>query len=326
VKFTSTINSTINCSDLYDKAAESLKKLDNDIDETIQDLAQKVEARGVPKNKVARQVLKELTAREVLSPSRIYEGLGVEQKRKYKKRKIEETFPQAENISAEESSTNQQAVQVTATRRGQSEILKNMNVGPDIKLVSEEQKRIGASKQENESLKDNDRLEEKEGSESVKEKEMAHLREENRRLKSEKEELQRQLAEKTEQISELRKDNEGLQKVGELELLRAIQDRFYAGPGLLKETELEKISEKAGRDIEKTLQHYNTVLGDVAELGLPIPLGTYIITKPDMVLVPVRIMINFDKMEVELSLWKKKLQIPSPSTSVSSNASKAASN
>lgn len=318
------IESSIDCKDLYDNAAERLRRLDNDIDETIQDLAKKVEARGVLENKVARQVVKELTAREVLSQSRIYEGLGIEQKRKYKRREIEETFPQAEKISAEESSTNQQAIQVAATKAGQSVTFKNMNAGPDIKLVSREQKRIGGSRQENESPKDNDRLEEKKESESI--KEIARLREKITKLNLRNEELQRQLAEKIEQIGELRKDNEGLQKVGQHELLRAIQERFYAGPELLKGKELEKISEKVGRDIEKTLQHYNTVLGDVAKLGLPIPLGTYIITKPDMVLVPVRIMINFDKMEVELSLWKKKLQIPSPSTSVSSDASKAASN
>jgi predicted RNase H-like nuclease (RuvC/YqgF family) len=199
-----------------------------------------------------------------------------------------------------------------------------MNGVPDIMTVSEERKQIAELTQENERLKENERLTEKEKSELI--KKMAYLKKENARLNSEKEERERQLAEKTEQISELRKDNEGLQKVGQLELLREIQERFYAGPELIKEKELEKISEKAGRYIERTLQHYNTVLGDVAELGLPIPLGTYIITKPDMVLVPVRIKINFDKMEVELSLWKKKLQLPSPSTSVSSNASNAASN
>lgn len=77
--------SGVNCSDLYDNAAEKLKRLDNDIDRTIQDLAKEVEARGVPKNKVARQVARELTAREVLSPSRIYKGLGIEYKRKYVK-------------------------------------------------------------------------------------------------------------------------------------------------------------------------------------------------------------------------------------------------
>jgi DNA-binding ferritin-like protein len=61
--------SIIDCKDLYDNAAERLKELDNDIDKTIQDLAQAVEAKGVPKNKVARQVVKELTARGIKSNS-----------------------------------------------------------------------------------------------------------------------------------------------------------------------------------------------------------------------------------------------------------------
>jgi predicted RNase H-like nuclease (RuvC/YqgF family) len=194
-----------------------------------------------------------------------------------------------------------------------------MNGGLNIKLDSEEQKQISKLRQENERLKENGRLKEKKESELINK---AYLRKENARLKSKNQELERQLAEKTEQISELRKDNEGLQKDRRLEFLREIQEKFYDEPGLLKAKELEKISEKAGRDIETTLQRYNTTLGDVAELGLPIPLGTYIITKPDMVLVPVRVMINFDKMEVKLSLWEKKLQLPSPSASVSSDASK----
>lgn len=45
----------VDCSDLYENAAEKLKRLDNDIDRTIQDLAKEVEARGFPKDKVARQ-------------------------------------------------------------------------------------------------------------------------------------------------------------------------------------------------------------------------------------------------------------------------------
>jgi hypothetical protein len=157
---------SINCSDLYDNAAEGLKGLDNDINEIIQDLAKDVEARGVPKNKVARQVVKELTAREVLSQSRIYEGLDIEYKRKRKyKKSIEETFPQVENTSTE-SCTNQLAVQVSA-RTGQSETLKDMNGGPDIKLVPEEQKQIAELRQENERLKKNERLKEKEESELI---------------------------------------------------------------------------------------------------------------------------------------------------------------
>lgn len=297
---------TIDCSDLYDNAAERLKRLDNDIDKIIQDLAKNVEARGVPKNKVARQVVKELTARGVLSPSRIYEGLGIEQKRKYKKREIEETFPPVENISTEESSPNQQTIQVAAARTGQSETSKDMNGGLNIKLVSEEQKRFEALRQENESLKENERL---------KEKEIA-------RLKSEKEELKEQLAKKTEQINELRKENEGLQKDRRLEFLREIQEKFYDEPGLLKAEEIEKISEKAGRNIETTLQRYGTFLRNEAESGQPVPLGTYIMIKSKKILVPVRIMIDFDKRKIEASLREKKLQTPSQSVSVSSDASK----
>jgi hypothetical protein len=312
------IVSIVDCSDLYDNAAERLKGLNNDIDKTIQDLAKKLEARGVPKNKVTRQVVKELTAREVLSPSRIYKGLGSQQKRKYKKRELEKTFPQVEIISTEESSTNQQVIQVAATKTGQSETLKDMNGGLDIKLASEEQKQIGVLRQENESLTKNEREKEKEKSELV--KEIAYLRKENAGLKSKNEELERQLAEKTDQVGELRKDIEGPQKDKQLEFLREIQERFYDEPGLLKAKELERISEESGRDIEMILQRYNTVLREAAESGQPVPLGTYIIAKPGMVLVPVKIMIDFDERKVELSLWEKKLQIPSPSVTYSSDA------
>jgi hypothetical protein len=148
------IESSIDCKDLYDNAAERLKGLDNDIDKTIKDLAKDVEARGVPKNEVGRQVVKELTARGALSASRIYEGLGIEQKRKRKKKDIEETFPSVENISTEESSTNQQAIQVVATTTGQLVTLDDFNGRSDIKRVSEEQKEKEMRRQEDERLKE----------------------------------------------------------------------------------------------------------------------------------------------------------------------------
>jgi myosin heavy subunit len=296
------IISIVDCSDLYDNAAERLKGLDNDIDKTIQDLAKKVEARGVPKNKVARQVVKELTAREVLSPSRIYKGLGSEQKRKYKKREIEETFPQEEIISTEESSTNQQIIQVAATRIGQSETLKDLNGGPDIKLVSEEQKQMGALRQENESLKEKER----EKSELI--KEMAYSRKEYARLKSKNEELENQLAEKTEQVGELRRDNESLKEKTQPELLQELQEKFYDQPGLIDAKRLQKISMESGKNLEIMLERYNSILQDAIDSGQPVPVGTYIITKPDMKLVPIGIHVDFDKRKIKMSLWEKKLQ------------------
>jgi hypothetical protein len=237
---------SINCSDLYDNAAEGLKGLDNDINEIIQDLAKDVEARGVPKNKVARQVVKELTAREVLSQSRIYEGLGMEYKRKHKK-SIEETFPQ---VDSTESSTNQLAVQVAA-RTGQSETLKDMNGGPDIKLVSE-----------------NERLKEKEESELI-----AYLRKENARLNSKNEELEEQLAKKTERESELKKEIEVLTEKTLPQMFHEIQEKFYDEPGLLRGDKLQKVHEEAGKNLVFLLEHYNSVLQEAVEKGQPVPVG-----------------------------------------------------
>jgi hypothetical protein len=292
---------SINCSDLYDNAAEGLKGLDNDINEIIHNLAKDVEARGVPKNKVARQVVKELTAREVLSQSRIYEGLGIDYKRKHKK-SIEETFPQVENTSTEYS-TNQLAVQVAA-RTGQSETLKDMNGGPDIKLVSE-----------------NERLKEKEESELI-----AYLRKENARLNSKNEELEEQLAKKTERESELKKEIEVLTEKTLPQMFHEIQEKFYDEPGLLRGDKLQKVHEEAGKNLVFLLEHYNSVLQEAVEKGQPVPVGLYIIAKPDMVFVPVRFTVDFEKRKLNISLWEKKLwekklQIPSPSDSVSSDAS-----
>jgi hypothetical protein len=41
-----------------------------------------------------------------------------------------------------------------------------------------------------------------------------------------------------------------------------------------------------------------------------VPIGLYIIAKPDMVFVPVRFTIDFERKKLTLSLWEKKLQSP----------------
>jgi hypothetical protein len=301
--------STIHCSDLYDKAAERLKGLDIDIDKTIQDLAKDIEARGVPKNEVARQVVKELTAREVLSPSRIYEGLGIEYKRKRKKKDTEETFPSVENISTGESSTNQQTVQEVATTTGQSVTLDDFNGRSDIKSVSEEQKMKEMRRQEDERLKEK----EKENLELVK------------KLKSDIEELKKQLADKTAEASKLKRDNEALTKRTQLELFREIQERFYDEPGLIKGDKLQKLNETAGKNLVRMLERYNSILNDAVARGEPVPVGLYVIARPKMVFIPIKFMVDFGMQRIDLSLWEKKLENPSPSNSASSDDSKVRS-
>jgi regulator of replication initiation timing len=296
------LNSKVNCCDLYDNAAEKLKTLDNDIDKTIWDLSKDVEARGVPKNKVARQVVKELTARKALSQSRIYEGLGIEYKRKYKKRVSEKTFLLVENIS-EESSTPQ-AILLAASSRGLSETLEDINGRPDIKLVSEEQKKKEMPGQEDEMLKGI----EKDKSEPELIREIAYLRGKIAKSKSDIEELKKQLAEKTEEASELRRDNEALKEKTQPELLRELQEKFHDQPGLIDAKTLHKISVESGKNLQIMLERYNFIIQDAIDLGQPVPVGTYIITKPDMKLVPIRILVDFDKRTVRMSLWEKKVQ------------------
>jgi regulator of replication initiation timing len=164
-----------------------------------------------------------------------------------------------------------------------------MNGGLNVKLVSEEQKQIGVLRQENESLKEKEKSEE------------------NARLKSEKEGLERQLVEKTEQVNELKRENEGLKEKSQPELFKELQDKFYDKPGLMDAKQLQKISIQAGRDLETWVRRYSTIINNAVQLGEPVPMGLYIITKPDMKLVPVRVLVDFDKRRIDVSLWEKKL-------------------
>jgi flagellar biosynthesis/type III secretory pathway protein FliH len=253
--------SRVDCSDLYHSAAEELKRLDNDIDKTILDLAKDVEARGVPKNKVAREVVRELTAREVLSPSRIYEGPGVEYKRESKKKVTEETFPRVENSSKEESS---RVLLLGASSTGQS-------YTPSHK---------------------DERLNGKEESELI--KEIAYLRGKN-------EELEKQLAEKNEQISELRQED--LRKTRQLEYLQELQTKLYDTPGIMIDAKnLGSISIEEGQKHVSTLEKYADIIQKETESGHPLPFGLYTMNKRQKKLVPVGLNINFEARKIKLSL------------------------
>jgi hypothetical protein len=257
------------CSDLYENAAEELKRLDHDIDKIIQDLANKVEARGVPKNKVARQVVKELTGRGVLSPTRIYKGLGIEYKRKYVKRVAKETFPQVENIPTEESSTNTHAVQVVATSTGHSETLTGMNRRPNMITDKESAKRLS--------------------------------------LQQEEAEVERNLLKH--EISDLKNQVKVLNEKSSPELLKEIEEKFADDQkGVLDSKKMQKISMEAGRNLMILVERYNSILQEAVERGKPVPLGTYILTRPELKIVPIRIMVDFDRKRIWVELWEKRLQ------------------
>jgi len=119
--------------------------------------------------------------------------------------------------------------------------------------------------------------------------------------------LQKKLEDVSKERDSLRNEVKVIKEKSQPELLNELHEKFYDKPGLLDAKQLQKVSEKAGRDLETILKRYTTIIKSAIESGEPVPLGTYIITKPDMKLVPVRIFIDFEKREIEISLWEKKL-------------------
>jgi hypothetical protein len=55
------------------------------------------------------------------------------------------------------------------------------------------------------------------------------------------------------------------------------------------------------------LERYNSILNDAVVRGQPIPVGLYVIAKPDNVFVPVRVTVDFRLKRIDISLWEKKL-------------------
>jgi hypothetical protein len=119
--------------------------------------------------------------------------------------------------------------------------------------------------------------------------------------------LQKKLEDVVKERDTLSNEVKVIKEKSQPELLKELQEKFYDEPGLMDAKQLQKISEKAGRDIETIIQRYNIIIKSAIEAGEPIPLGTYVITKPDMKLIPVRIFVDINKREIKISLWEKKL-------------------
>ena len=104
--------------------------------------------------------------------------------------------------------------------------------------------------------------------------------------------LQKELEDVVKERDSLSNEVKVIKEKTQPELLKDLHEMFYDKPGLMDAKQLQKISEKAGRDLETIIKRYTTIIKSAIESGEPVPLGTYIIIKPDMKLVPVRIMIE----------------------------------
>jgi predicted transcriptional regulator len=111
--------------------------------------------------------------------------------------------------------------------------------------------------------------------------------------------LQKKLEDVSKERDNLSNEVKVIKEKTQPELLHELKEIFYDKPGLLDAKQLQKVSEKAGRDLETILQRYKIIIKSAIESGEPVPIWTYIITKPDMKLVPVRITIDFEKKTID---------------------------
>jgi hypothetical protein len=107
----------------------------------------------------------------------------------------------------------------------------------------------------------------------------------------------------------VKRENKILKEKTQPELFKELQEKFHDEPGILDANKLHKVSESVGKELVILLGHYNSILKDAVESGQPVPFGTYIMTKPEKKLVPVRVLINFDRRTIKIELWQKKLQV-----------------
>jgi hypothetical protein len=145
------------------------------------------------------------------------------------------------------------------------------------------------------------------------------LRKENARLNSKNEELEEQLAKKTERESELRKDNECLEKKHQLELLQKAQTKGYDMPGMINAKNIQKTSIKEVKYFALGLRRLNTDIQEDIESNRQVSLRLYATIKHETKLIPVS--VDYNKGRIYVSLRKAKLQRPSPSVPASSDAS-----
>jgi myosin heavy subunit len=120
--------------------------------------------------------------------------------------------------------------------------------------------------------------------------------------------LQQKLSDLTEEKDSLSSEAKILKEKSQPELLHELLEKFYDEPGMVEANKLKKTDIESGENFIKSLQRYRTIIQSAVESGQPVPLVTYVMAKPKMKLVPVRLMVDFNKEKIEIALWEKKLQ------------------
>jgi hypothetical protein len=120
--------------------------------------------------------------------------------------------------------------------------------------------------------------------------------------------MKKKLADVTHERDTLSTEVSALKEKTQPEMLQEINERFSDDPGLIKGDQLQKVNETAGKNLVRMLERYNSILNDAVVHGKPIPVGLYVVAKPENIFVPVRVTVDFRLKRIDISLWEKKLQ------------------
>ena len=277
-----TTDEHLSYSELKDRIREECRK-NLPAKERIVLMAKKLEEDLTPKDRVCRQICTDLC--DVTSERWVRKFLPDEYKQQKKRNKGTEQY--AELCSANDGKNVPEQETITVDNQGYErpfDEMKRKDTEPASEVVKALQKKLADVTSERDSLQ----------------KKLADVT-------SERDSLQKKFEDVAHERDSLSNEVKVLREKSQPEMFREIQERFYDEPGLIKGEKLQKVHEEAGKNLVFLLKRYKFVLQDAIDAGQPVPVGLYIIAKPEMVFVPVRFTVDFNKKKLNISLWEKKL-------------------
>jgi hypothetical protein len=268
-------------SELKDRIREECRK-NLPEKERIVLMAKKLEEDLTPKDRICRQICTDLC--DVTSERWVRKCLPDEYKQQKKRNKGTEQYAELSSANDDKNLPEQETIMVDnqGYERSFDEMKKDVESASEV--VKALQKKLADVTNERDNLSNENKI----------------IKDENKIIKDENKIIKDE--------NKIIKDENKIIKEKTLpQMFHEIQEKFYDEPGLIKGDKLQKVHEEAGKNLVFLLERYNSVLQDAVDAGQPVPVGLYIIAKPDMVFVPVRFTIDFDKKKLIISLWEKKL-------------------
>jgi hypothetical protein len=238
---------------IIEKARQRLRNIEDSKQKLIRDTAAELERVGMIPDMIAEAMVQGL--RGYAEASYIRRCLDQKFKRKYRKQQKEENV-----LKPDINHKNVLELLTDGSQKG-SEDFDRMNRGPSITAKSKAMEKWNLSEDFNKMKRPG-------------------IVPKPQRI----EKLQQLLSQSEEEKEMIKRENQILKEKARPETLKELSDKFYDGPNIIDAKKLQKLSMDMGKDIEIRLYKHHAIVKDVVKADHPVPVGTYIMTKPEMVL------------------------------------------